>query len=89
MPLIGLSICCCRRNRRCGGRVKAYRRSLLCQRNLLMLSLLLTTLVILVGVICAFAANQKVKEEMEPGARDTVNTLQALRHHVSGISRVS
>ncbi|XP_077161952.1 prominin-2 [Paroedura picta] len=86
MPLIGLSICCCRRNKRCGGRVKAYRRSLLCQRNLLMLSLLLTTLVILVGVICAFAANQKVKEEMEPGARDALNTLQALRHHVSGIS---
>lgn len=47
MPLIGLSLCCCRRNKRCGGRVKAYRRSLLCQRNLLMLSLLLTTLVIL------------------------------------------
>ncbi|XP_054854470.1 prominin-2 [Eublepharis macularius] len=87
MPLIGLSICCCRRHRRCGGRVKAYRRSLLCQRNFLMISLLLTTLVILAGVICAFAANQKVKEEMEPGARDALNTLQALRHHVSGIPR--
>nr|XP_056716601.1 prominin-2 [Euleptes europaea] len=86
MPLIGLSICCCRRHRRCGGRVKAYRRSLLCQRNLLMFSLLLTTLVVLAGVICAFAANQKVKEETEPGARDALNTLQALRHHVSGIS---
>ncbi|KAJ7305266.1 hypothetical protein JRQ81_011181 [Phrynocephalus forsythii] len=85
LPATGLSICCCRRHRRCGGRIKAYRRSLLCQRNLLMFGLLLTTLVILGGVICAFAANQKVKEEMGPGAQDALNTLQALRHHVNGI----
>ncbi|XP_020635838.3 prominin-2 [Pogona vitticeps] len=85
LPVIGLSLCCCRRHRRCGTRIKAYRRSLLCQRNLLVFSLLLTTLVILGGVICAFAANQKVKEEMDPGVRDALNTLQALRHHVNGI----
>ncbi|XP_042330952.1 prominin-2 [Sceloporus undulatus] len=85
VPVIGLSICCCRRRRRCGGRIKAYRRSLICKRNLLMLCLLLTTLFKLAGVICAFAANQKVKEEMEPGTRDALHTLQAVRHHVNGI----
>ncbi|XP_062817186.1 prominin-2 [Anolis carolinensis] len=85
LPAVGLSLCCCGRRRRCGGRVKAYRRSLRCQRNLLMLGLLLTTLVILAGVVCAFAANQRVKEEMEPGSRDALNTLQALRRHVNGI----
>ncbi|KAH0623056.1 hypothetical protein JD844_030968 [Phrynosoma platyrhinos] len=85
IPVTGLSICCCRRRRRCGGRIKAYRRSLLCKRNFLMLCLLLTTLLKLAGVICAFAANQKVKEEMEPGTRDALNTLQAVRHHVNGI----
>ncbi|XP_066495719.1 prominin-2 [Tiliqua scincoides] len=85
VPVIGLSICCCHRRRCCGGRIKAYRRSLLCQRNFFMLCLLLTTVVILGGIICAFAANQKVREEMEPGARDAMNTLQALRHHMDGI----
>ncbi|KAG8141191.1 hypothetical protein E2320_006843, partial [Naja naja] len=36
VPLVGLSLCCFQRNWHCGGRIKAYRRSLLCQRNLLM-----------------------------------------------------
>ncbi|XP_063166949.1 prominin-2 [Candoia aspera] len=87
VPLIGLSICCFQKHRPCGGQTKAYRRSLICQRNLLMICLLLTTLVILGGIICAFAANQKVKEEMDPGARDALNTLQALRNHLNGIPR--
>ncbi|KAJ6658707.1 hypothetical protein lerEdw1_019867 [Lerista edwardsae] len=87
VPLIGLSICCCHRRRCCEGRVKAYRRSLLCQRNFFILCLLLTTLVVLGGVICAFATNQKVREEMEPGTRDALSTLQALRHHMDGIPR--
>lgn len=87
VPLVGLSLCCCLRRKCCGGRIKAYRRSLLCQRNFFMFCLLLTTLVILGGVICAFAANQKVREEMEPGARDALNTLQALRHYMDGIPR--
>lgn len=47
VPLLGLSICCCHRRRCCEGRVKAYRRSLLCQRNFFILCLLLSTLVIL------------------------------------------
>ncbi|XP_013915124.1 PREDICTED: prominin-2 [Thamnophis sirtalis] len=87
VPLVGLSLCCFQKNRHCGGRIKAYRRSLLCQRNLLMVSLLLTTLVLLGCVICAFAANQKVKEEMDPGARDALNTLRTLRSHLNGIPR--
>ncbi|XP_053125684.1 prominin-2 isoform X2 [Hemicordylus capensis] len=87
MPLIGLGICCFRRNRCCTGRIKVYSRSLLCQRNLFMFCLLLITLVILGGVICAFAANQKVREEIEPGTRDALNTLQALRRHMNGIPR--
>lgn len=40
-------------------------------------------------VICAFAANQKVKEEMDPGARDALNTLRTLRNHLNGIPQVS
>ncbi|XP_044273296.1 prominin-2 [Varanus komodoensis] len=87
VPLAGLSICCCRRRRRCGGRLKAYRRSLLCRCHVLMACLFLTTLVILGGAIFAFAANQKVKEAVEPGTRDALNTLQALRHHLSGVRR--
>uniref|UniRef100_A0A8C5SLT2 Prominin 2 n=1 Tax=Laticauda laticaudata TaxID=8630 RepID=A0A8C5SLT2_LATLA len=87
VPLVGLSLCCFQRNRHCAGRIKAYRRSLLCQRNLLMVCLLLTTLLILGCVICAFAANQKVKEEMDPGARDALHTLRTLKSHLNGIPR--
>ncbi|KAL7981254.1 hypothetical protein Chor_002150 [Crotalus horridus] len=87
VPLVGLSLCCFQKNRHYGGRIKAYRRSLLCQRNLLMICLLLTTLLILGCVICAFAANQKVKEEVDPGARDALNTLRTLRNHLNGIPR--
>ncbi|XP_070622061.1 prominin-2 [Erythrolamprus reginae] len=87
VPLVGLSLCCFQKNRHCGGRIKAYRRSLLCQRNLLMVCLLFTTLVLLGCVICAFTANQKVKEEMDPGARDALNTLRTLRNHLNGIHR--
>ncbi|XP_039180080.1 prominin-2 isoform X2 [Crotalus tigris] len=87
VPLVGLSLCCFQKNQHYGGRIKAYRRSLLCQRNLLMICLLLTTLLILGCVICAFAANQKVKEEVDPGARDALNTLRTLRNHLNGIPR--
>ncbi|XP_074837916.1 prominin-2 [Carettochelys insculpta] len=85
VPAAGLCFCCCRHRQRCGGRLKAYRRSLACWRNLLMLCLSLTTAILLAGVICAFIANQRVKEQMEPGTRAVPATLRTLRQHISSI----
>nr|XP_025043554.1 prominin-2 [Pelodiscus sinensis] len=46
VPVTGLCFCCCRRRRRCGGHIKAYRRSLACWRNLLTVRLFLTTAIV-------------------------------------------
>ncbi|ETE60461.1 Prominin-2, partial [Ophiophagus hannah] len=66
VPLVGLSLCCFQRNWHCGGRIKAYRRSLLCQRNLLMVCLLLTTLLILwsIGSTIHFLLKETVSSAM-------------------------
>uniref|UniRef100_K7FME8 Prominin 2 n=1 Tax=Pelodiscus sinensis TaxID=13735 RepID=K7FME8_PELSI len=85
VPVTGLCFCCCRRRRRCGGHIKAYRRSLACWRNLLTVRLFLTTAIVRAGVICAFVANHWVKEQMEPGARAVPATFRTLRQHVSSI----
>uniref|UniRef100_A0A8C3FBD5 Prominin 2 n=1 Tax=Chrysemys picta bellii TaxID=8478 RepID=A0A8C3FBD5_CHRPI len=89
VPATGLCFCCCRCRRRCGGRIKADRRSLTCQRNLLTFCLSLTTAILLAGVICAFIANQRVKEQMEPGARAVPATLHTLRKNIGSIPQVS
>ncbi|KYO17193.1 prominin-2 isoform A [Alligator mississippiensis] len=85
MPVIGLCFCYWRRRQHCGGRIKAYRRSLICQRNFLMLGLLLTSIIILMSVICAFITNQRVKEQMEPGIQAVPFTLRMLRQHIDDI----
>ncbi|XP_067388408.1 prominin-2 [Emydura macquarii macquarii] len=85
VPAIGLCLCCCRPRRRCGGHIKAYRRSLACRRNLLMVCLSLTTVILLAGVICAFVANQWVKDQMEPGVRAVPATLRTLRRHIDNM----
>ncbi|XP_077661689.1 prominin-2 [Eretmochelys imbricata] len=85
VPATGLCFCCCRRRRGCGGRLKADRRSLACRRNLLASCLSLATAILLAGVICAFIANQRVTEQMEPGARAVPATLHTLRKNIGSI----
>ncbi|XP_029460296.1 prominin-2-like [Rhinatrema bivittatum] len=74
MPLTGLIFCICRCRGKCGGRVDHSHKSLICKRNSLILLSGLTSLIILAGVACTFAANQKVTEEMEPSVQ-TVNLM--------------
>ncbi|CAM4636065.1 unnamed protein product [Lepidochelys kempii] len=85
VPATGLCFCCSRHRRRCGGRLKADRRSLACRRNLLASCLSLATAILLAGVICAFIANQRVTEQMEPGARAVPATLRTLRKNIGSI----
>ncbi|XP_016046698.2 prominin-2 isoform X1 [Erinaceus europaeus] len=87
VPTAGLCFCCCRRRRRCGGRVKTEHKALACERGALMAFLLLTTLVLLVGMVCTFVTNQRVHEQMGPSVEAVPETLLSLRGLVSDVPR--
>ncbi|XP_046925747.1 prominin-2 [Lynx rufus] len=85
VPIAGLCFCCCRCRRRCGGRVKTEHKAMACERATLMAFLLLTTLVLLIGVVCAFVTNQRMHEQMAPGVEAVPETLLSLRGLVSDV----
>ncbi|KAF0876560.1 PROM2 protein, partial [Crocuta crocuta] len=85
VPIAGLCFCCCRCRRRCGGRVKTEHKAMACERGTLMVFLLLTTLVLLIGVVCAFVTNQRTHEQMGPSVEAVPETLLSLRGLVSDV----
>ncbi|XP_039087670.1 prominin-2 isoform X1 [Hyaena hyaena] len=85
VPIAGLCFCCCRCRRRCGGRVKMEHKAMACERGTLMVFLLLTTLVLLIGVVCAFVTNQRTHEQMGPSVEAVPETLLSLRGLVSDV----
>ncbi|XP_015998386.2 prominin-2 isoform X2 [Rousettus aegyptiacus] len=56
-----------------------------CERSLLMTFLLLTTLVLLVGIVCAFVTNQHVHEQTGPSVEAVPETLLSLQGLVSDV----
>ncbi|XP_064031788.1 prominin-2 [Pogoniulus pusillus] len=85
MPVAGMCFCYCRSRRRCGGRLRAHRRSLGCRRHCLLACLSLTSLIILISVTCALVASQRVKGQMEPGLGAVPTTLRRLRQHINNV----
>uniref|UniRef100_A0A8D0XEP5 Prominin 2 n=1 Tax=Sus scrofa TaxID=9823 RepID=A0A8D0XEP5_PIG len=85
VPIVGLCFCCCRCRRRCGGRVKMEHKAMACERGTLMAFLLLTTLVLLIGMVIAFVTNQRIHEHMGPSAEAVSETLLSLRGLVSDV----
>ncbi|NWS77667.1 PROM2 protein, partial [Crotophaga sulcirostris] len=88
VPVAGMCFCYCRSRRRCGGRLRAHRRSLGCRRHCLLASLSLTSLVILISVVCALVTSQRVKGQMEPGLGAVPATLRTLRQHIANVPQV-
>uniref|UniRef100_A0A8B9I6N9 Prominin 2 n=1 Tax=Anser brachyrhynchus TaxID=132585 RepID=A0A8B9I6N9_9AVES len=86
VPVAGLCFCYCRSQQRCGGRLRAHRRSLGCRRRCLLICLSITSLIIL--AICALVTNQRVKEQMEPGLGAVPDTLRTLRQHIDNVPQV-
>ncbi|OXB56934.1 hypothetical protein ASZ78_005384 [Callipepla squamata] len=85
VPVAGLCFCYCRSRRRCGGRLRAHRRSLACRRRCLLTCLSITSIIILTSAICALVTNQRVKEQMEPGLGAVPATLRTLRQHIANV----
>ncbi|XP_035424678.1 prominin-2 [Cygnus atratus] len=85
VPVAGLCFCYCRSQQRCGGRLRAHRRSLGCRRRCLLICLSITSLIILTSAICALVTNQRVKEQMEPGLGAVPDTLRTLRQHIDNV----
>ncbi|NWY21895.1 PROM2 protein, partial [Aphelocoma coerulescens] len=85
VPVAGMCFCYCRSRRRCGGRLRAHRRSLGCRRRCLLACLSFTSLIILISVTCAFVTNQRVKGQMEPGLGAVPSTLRTLRQHLANV----
>uniref|UniRef100_A0A8U8CC97 Prominin 2 n=1 Tax=Geospiza parvula TaxID=87175 RepID=A0A8U8CC97_GEOPR len=85
VPVAGMCFCYCRSRRRCGGRLRAHRRSLGCRRRCLLACLSFTSLVMLVSVTCALVTSQRVKGQMEPGLGAVPSTLRTLRQHLANV----
>ncbi|XP_007957711.1 prominin-2 [Orycteropus afer afer] len=85
VPITGLCFCCCRCRRRCGGRVKTEHKAMACERGTLMAFLLLTTLVLLIGLVYAFVTNQRVHEETRPSVEAVPEALLSLQGLVSDV----
>ncbi|XP_030776963.1 prominin-2 isoform X3 [Rhinopithecus roxellana] len=85
VPAAGLCFCCCRCRQRCGGRVKTEHKALACECAALTVFLLLTTLLLLIGVICALVTNQRTHEQMGPSVEAVPETLLSLRGLVSDV----
>ncbi|XP_030145659.4 prominin-2 isoform X5 [Taeniopygia guttata] len=85
VPVAGMCFCYCRSRRRCGGRLRAHRRSLGCRRRCLLACLSLTSLVMLVSASCALVSSQRVKGQMEPGLGAVPSTLRTLQQHLDNV----
>lgn len=87
VPITGLCFCCCRCRRRCGGRVKTEHKAMACERGTLMTFLMLTTLMLLIGMVCAFATNQYTHSQTGPSVEAVPETLLSLRGLVSDVPK--
>ncbi|XP_043982452.1 prominin-1-A isoform X9 [Gambusia affinis] len=66
MPIVGLFFCMCRCCDNCGGEMhQRQRKNADCQRGLLGTLLFSTSLVITIGVLCAYAANQNLSSQVK------------------------
>nr|XP_015199419.1 PREDICTED: prominin-1 isoform X5 [Lepisosteus oculatus] len=74
MPLVGLCFCLCRCCDNCGGEMhQRQKKNADCRRGCFATLLLSTSLIISVGVLCAYAANQNLSTQLR-GVRRLVNS---------------
>ncbi|XP_035272653.1 prominin-1-A-like isoform X3 [Anguilla anguilla] len=72
-PLVGLCFCLCRCCENCGGEMhQRQRKNADCQRGFFTTVLIATSVIITAGVLCAYAANQNLTNQLK-GTRRLVN----------------
>ncbi|KAM3912991.1 prominin-1-A-like isoform 1-T2 [Leptodactylus fuscus] len=86
MTLVGLFFCCCRCCGNCGGKMyQKQTKNMNCKRRFLYFFLLIITLVILAGNICAFYSNSKMNKAVDNSFTSLNNTIDNLRTYVSSV----
>ncbi|KAG9339866.1 hypothetical protein JZ751_022371 [Albula glossodonta] len=74
MPLVGLCFCMCRCCENCGGEMhQRQRKNADCQKAFFTTMLIATSVLITAGVLCAYAANQNLTNQLK-GTRKLVNS---------------
>ncbi|XP_071600005.1 prominin-1 isoform X5 [Heliangelus exortis] len=74
LPLVGLCFCMCRCCDNCGGEMhQRQKKNADCQRSCFATFLFVASLIISVGVLCAYAANQHLTNQVK-GAKKLVNS---------------
>uniref|UniRef100_F6VPF3 Prominin 1 n=1 Tax=Ornithorhynchus anatinus TaxID=9258 RepID=F6VPF3_ORNAN len=74
LPLVGLCFCLCRCCDNCGGEMhQRQKKNGDCQRGCFATSLFVSSLIISIGVLCAYAANQHLTTQVR-GAKKLVNS---------------
>ncbi|XP_053560092.1 prominin-1 [Bombina bombina] len=80
MPLVGLCFCMCRCCDNCGGEMhQRQKKNADCQRGCFATFLFVTSLLISVGVLCAYAANQNLTNQIRESRKLVQSNFKDLR----------
>ncbi|XP_066430733.1 prominin-1 [Eleutherodactylus coqui] len=80
MPLVGLCFCMCRCCDNCGGEMhQRHKKNADCQRGCLATFLFVTSMIISLGILCAFAANQNLTDQIRGSKRLVQSNFKDLK----------
>ncbi|XP_060097808.1 prominin-1-A-like [Heteronotia binoei] len=86
MPLVGLCFCCCRCCGNCGGRMyQKQKKHTGCQRRAFFASVLVVTIIILAGDICAYVSNNRLSQNVNKSFsafNSTMDNLHIFLHSI-------
>ncbi|XP_075699125.1 prominin-1-A-like [Rhinoderma darwinii] len=86
MTLIGVFFACCRCCGNCGGKMYQKKtKNMTCKRRFLYFFLLIITLVILAGDICAFYSNSKINNAVYSSFKSFNDTVNNLKTYVNSV----
>ncbi|XP_018408673.1 PREDICTED: prominin-1-A-like [Nanorana parkeri] len=88
MPLVGLFFACCRCCGNCGGKMyQKQTKKMDCKRRFTYFFLLIITLTILAGDICAFYSNSKVDNAINNSFTTFDNTLNNMKTYINTVPK--
>ncbi|XP_075279694.1 prominin-1-A [Opisthocomus hoazin] len=86
VPLVGCCFCCCRCCGNCGGRMyQKQGRQMGCRRRALWVSVLLVSVLLLAGDVCAFVSNTRFSQAVAGTFPNVNNTLDNVHTYVASI----